>query len=283
MSKILSLMDLNHLIVGGWWKRFVGFGRFRSNQYHRHGINPKCSSPLLYSPKSSRSSSSSIAFYYLCQNDLHLRWRFLCFRFLSTSSSGENGGCQFDLPDSCLEKLNNNVPQPYLKGFDAMPNLLEQITRKKESVSFEILIVQACRISKMVDLAVDIMDKMLSDGVSPRLTTHAVIIKSFFQSSRFVDAHRYVVVMSIRDRHSANMNYSLLVRLFWKSRRFVEAGQIMKEMMDNGLKPNFTDYVKILKALRPSMFSLNLKHKFDKFPSPPPLSPPQASSRYGNI
>jgi pentatricopeptide repeat protein len=51
------------------------------------------------------------------------------------------------------------------------------------------------------------------------------------------------------DRHSVNRNYSLVAKLFRKSGRTVEAGRVLYELMEKGLRPDHSAYVGVAKDL----------------------------------
>ncbi|RWR72379.1 pentatricopeptide repeat-containing-like protein [Cinnamomum micranthum f. kanehirae] len=132
-----------------------------------------------------------------------------------------------------------------------------------------LFIVHACRLGSM-DFAIEFLYHMMSVGLEPRLTTHAAFIKGYFWSGQVGHAHKYVVDMSSKDKYSANMNYSLLASLFHKSGRVVEARDVLIEMIEKGIKPNFPVYMRVMKDL----FKLgkgdlvaDLKAKFAKFHS----------------
>jgi pentatricopeptide repeat protein len=55
--------------------------------------------------------------------------------------------------------------------------------------------------------------------------------------------------MSTRDRHSVNRNYSLLAKLLRKSGRTVDAGRVLYELMEKGLRPDHSSYIKVAKDL----------------------------------
>lgn len=144
---------------------------------------------------------------------------------------------------------------------------MENMGYSPNAVTFEVVIAHACMTNKM-DVATEFLYRMLSEGITPRLTTHAAFIKGYFWAGRLGDAHKYVTEVSMRDKGSVNMNYSLLARLFYESGRTIEAGGILHEMMEKGLKPNFPVYVKVVKELHKMTrgdLSAQLKSMFLKF------------------
>ncbi|KAL5975255.1 hypothetical protein ACLOJK_031934 [Asimina triloba] len=147
--------------------------------------------------------------------------------------------------------------------------IMENLGYLPDSVTFEIIAFHACRLGRM-DFAIEILYQMFSIGLKPRNTTHSAFIKGYFWSQRTRDAHKYVLEMSDKDKHSSNMNYSLLASLFQKSGRAVEASEILVEMMKKGLKPNFPVYMRVTKDLykmRKGDIIADPKFGFSKFHS----------------
>jgi pentatricopeptide repeat protein len=131
--------------------------------------------------------------------------------------------------------------------------LVETMERSKlgevpNSLTYEILTYHACKAGKM-DSAMRVLDQMFLTNLTPRITIHPAFIKGYFYSGRIEDAHRYVNDMSIRDRHSTNRNYSLLAKLLRKSGRTIDAGKVLYELMEKGLRPDHSSYVKVGKDL----------------------------------
>ncbi|CAD6209280.1 unnamed protein product [Miscanthus lutarioriparius] len=116
------------------------------------------------------------------------------------------------------------------------------------SLTYEILTYHACKAGKM-DSAMQILDQMFSENLTPRITIHSAFIKGYFYAGRIEDACKYVSDMSTRDRHSVNRNYSLLVKLLQKSGRTVDAGRVLYELMEKGLRPDHSAYVRVAKDL----------------------------------
>ncbi|RWR88729.1 pentatricopeptide repeat-containing-like protein [Cinnamomum micranthum f. kanehirae] len=146
---------------------------------------------------------------------------------------------------------------------------MEKLGYLPDSVTFEIVIVHACRLGSM-DFAIEFLYHMMSVGLEPRITTHAAFIKGYFWSGQVGDAHKYVVDMSSEDKYSANMNYSLLASLFHKSGRVVEARDVLIEMIEKGMKPNFPVFMRVMKdlfKLGKGHLVADLKAKFAKFHS----------------
>ncbi|GJN30109.1 hypothetical protein PR202_gb18389 [Eleusine coracana subsp. coracana] len=131
--------------------------------------------------------------------------------------------------------------------------LVESMERSKNdvipnSLTYEILTCHACKAGKM-DSSMQILDQMFSANLTPRITMHTAFIKGHFYAGRIDDAYKYVSDMSTRDRHSTNRNYSLLAKLLRSSGRVIDAGRVLYELMDKGLRPDHSAYVKVAKDL----------------------------------
>ncbi|XP_057967819.1 pentatricopeptide repeat-containing protein At3g04760, chloroplastic-like isoform X2 [Malania oleifera] len=133
-------------------------------------------------------------------------------------------------------------------------SVLEEMKEKgcfPDAQTFEIFIYYSCRLGK-INFAVNCFDQMVSSGIKPRLLTHAAFIKGYFYSRQYEEAYNYLVASSGKHRCSSNTIYSLLACLHRKQGNLVVAQNILVEMIDKGLKPNFPVYIKVLKHLRKS-------------------------------
>ncbi|CAL4920448.1 unnamed protein product [Urochloa decumbens] len=117
-----------------------------------------------------------------------------------------------------------------------------------DSLTYEILTYHACKAGKM-DSAMQILEQMFSANITPRITIHTAFIKGYFNAGRIEDAYKYVNDMSTRDRYSVNRNYSMLAKLLRKSGRTIDAGRVLYELMEKGLRPDHSAYVKVAKDL----------------------------------
>lgn len=150
--------------------------------------------------------------------------------------------------------------------------LVEAMERSKpddvpNSLSYEILAYHACKAGRM-DSARRILDQMFLEKLTPRITIHTAFIKGYLRTERTEDALRYVGDMSTRDRHSVNRNYSLLAKLLCKSGRFVQAGRVLYELMEKGLRPDHSAYVRVAKDLHKmgrGDLAAELKSLFQRF------------------
>ncbi|KAL1542770.1 pentatricopeptide repeat-containing protein-like isoform X1 [Salvia divinorum] len=118
-----------------------------------------------------------------------------------------------------------------------------------DAITFEILINSVCSLGNM-DPVHQILDQMVAQGVQPRLSTHACIIKTLFAAERYEAAYKHVVYASAVDKTSSNMIYSLTAKLYWEKGHIMSARNTLVDMMEKGLRPNFSIYVKVVKQLR---------------------------------
>ncbi|XP_059629702.1 pentatricopeptide repeat-containing protein At1g09900-like [Cornus florida] len=133
-------------------------------------------------------------------------------------------------------------------------SVLEEIQEKgchPDALTFEIFIYYSYRLGK-IDSAVQFLDRMVSVGLEPRPQTHAAFIKGYFNLGKYEEAHQYVIDTGVKYEHSSNMNYSLLASLHEREGKLSVAIDILIEMMDKGLKPQFSLYRRILKRLQNS-------------------------------
>ncbi|KAM7259839.1 hypothetical protein ACFE04_015580 [Oxalis oulophora] len=119
------------------------------------------------------------------------------------------------------------------------------------ALSFEILMHKLCSLDNL-HIALEILDKMTLYGIKPRLSTHAMFIKVYFNSERYVEAYDYVVVSGEKYKSSSNMIYSLLASLYLKNSNVAEAYTILHKMSEKGLRPYFSVYTSVLKHLQKS-------------------------------
>ncbi|KAK7381109.1 hypothetical protein VNO78_33633 [Psophocarpus tetragonolobus] len=99
------------------------------------------------------------------------------------------------------------------------------------------------------DLVLKLLDRMTLKGIEPSILTHAAVIKSYFESGKYEEAHEYVIGFADKRSYSSNANYSLLATLHLKNGNLLLACKVLSDMMDKGLKPNFSSYKKIMKHL----------------------------------
>ncbi|WVZ17617.1 hypothetical protein V8G54_010599 [Vigna mungo] len=144
----------------------------------------------------------------------------------------------YNLLISCLCK-NGKIDEAW--------QLLEDMEKNyglTDAHSFGILINTFCK-RHQFDLVMKLLDKMTLKGIEPSILTHAAIIKSYFESGKYEEAHEYVIGSADKLSYSSNANYSLLATLHLKNGNVLLASKVLSEMMDKGLKPNFSAYKKV--------------------------------------
>lgn len=127
--------------------------------------------------------------------------------------------------------------------------LLREMQEKNcppDDLTFEILVCQCCKLCEF-DHVIKLLDGMVSRGLEPRLTTHAAIVKAYFESKRYEEAYDYVVDSSVKHKRSSNTVYSLLISLHQKKGNVVTALSILSEMTKKGLRPNSAVYRRLLR------------------------------------
>ncbi|MED6160637.1 hypothetical protein PIB30_053285 [Stylosanthes scabra] len=120
---------------------------------------------------------------------------------------------------------------------------------RPDAITYDIFISLSCKHCRF-DLVSKLLDEMNLKGIEPSISTHAAVIKSYFASGKYAEAHDYVVGTTINQSCSSNANYSLLADLHLKADNVLLAQKILFEMMDKGLKPNFPVYMNIRKRLQ---------------------------------
>jgi pentatricopeptide repeat protein len=103
-------------------------------------------------------------------------------------------------------------------------------------LTYELLAYHACKAGKM-DSAMQILKEMFLANLALRITMHTALIKGYFYAGIIEDVCKYVGDMSTRGRHSAKRS----------SGRAIDAGRILFELMDKGLRPDRSAYVIVLK------------------------------------
>ncbi|KAL2335297.1 hypothetical protein Fmac_016510 [Flemingia macrophylla] len=186
-----------------------------------------------------------------------------CERVANLVEEMEKSGCHvnastYNLLLSCLCK-NGKIDEAW-QVLEAM----EKNYGLTDAHSFDILINFLCK-RRRFDLVLRLLDKMTLKGIEPGILTHAVVIKSYFESGKLEEAREYVIDYDGKRSYSSNANYSLLANLHLKKGNILVACKVLYEMMDKGLKPNFSAYKKILKHLEKKNekdLSLELSRKY---------------------
>eukprot|EP01018_Ginkgo_biloba_P036922 Gb_03488 [translate_table: standard] len=125
---------------------------------------------------------------------------------------------------------------------------MEKSGHPPDPITYEILIFSACKTGK-IDGALDFLNKMLTDGLRPRYSTYSAFIKGYFYARQYEKAYNFVVETSKQDRSADSMNYTLLVSLFEKSGKILEARGLLLEMIEKGLSPKFSLCRKVTRNL----------------------------------
>ncbi|KAL2938441.1 hypothetical protein RDABS01_021890 [Bienertia sinuspersici] len=128
-------------------------------------------------------------------------------------------------------------------------------------ITFETLIYFACRYGRS-DQAIMFYNQMVCSGVKPRLLTHFAFIRGYFRSQQFDEAYRYASSTDAVDRKDV---YTVLASLHIKEGNLLVAYNILVEMLEKGLKPKHSIFVKALRSLRKigrENFAENLKARY---------------------
>ncbi|KAL5153285.1 Pentatricopeptide repeat-containing protein, chloroplastic [Glycine soja] len=138
-----------------------------------------------------------------------------CKRVSDLVKEMKRSGCDMDVSTynlllSCLCK-NGKIDEAW--------QLLEAMEKKyglTNAHSFDILINFLCK-RRQFDSVLKLLDKMFLKGIEPSILTHAAIIKSYFESGKYEEAHEYVIGSANRLSYSSNANYGLLATLQLKN------------------------------------------------------------------
>ncbi|KAK4355751.1 hypothetical protein RND71_024722 [Anisodus tanguticus] len=130
--------------------------------------------------------------------------------------------------------------------------VLEEMRNKglnADAITFETLVYHSSSRGQ-VDIASEFLNLMVNVNVEPRSSTHAAFLKMLLEAGEREKANKYVIDMSSKYHHSVNTLYSLLVRLHRKKGDILAAQNILNEMIDKGLKPDFATFIEIVKQLQ---------------------------------
>ncbi|CAN4121077.1 unnamed protein product [Withania somnifera] len=130
--------------------------------------------------------------------------------------------------------------------------VLEEMRNKglnPDAITFETVVYHSSTHGQ-VDFASEILNLMVNMNVEPRSTTHAAFLKVLIEAGEREKAYKYAIDMSAKYNHCGNTLYSLLVRLNHKKGDTMAAQTILNEMIDQGLKPDFGIFIKIIKQLQ---------------------------------
>ncbi|PWA78060.1 tetratricopeptide-like helical domain-containing protein [Artemisia annua] len=149
-------------------------------------------------------------------------------------------------------------------------SLAEEMKEKgvePDEITFEIFITNSCRAGKM-ELVNESLERLISTGRPPRLSTYVAIVKGYFNAGRYDEAYKFVHDMEGKKMPAINKMYSLLARLHQRKGNVKGASSIFDEMMRKGLKPDFSSYEKTVNVLRNTGgkdIARDLKEKYSKF------------------
>ncbi|KAK4753369.1 hypothetical protein SAY87_022167 [Trapa incisa] len=128
--------------------------------------------------------------------------------------------------------------------------MLEEMQRSEcppNALTYEVLICYYLRKTREVDVAVELLDQMVTMGIEPRLSTAAAFIKAYFNSGQHEEAYKFVISSWLQS--PINVRYTLLASLYQKEGDIAEAHKILVEMMEKGLRPNSSVYKRVLRHL----------------------------------
>ncbi|XP_075108343.1 uncharacterized protein LOC107790835 [Nicotiana tabacum] len=130
--------------------------------------------------------------------------------------------------------------------------VLEEMRNKglnPDAITYETLVYHSSSRGQ-VDIASEFLKLMVNENVEPRSTTHAAYLKVLLEAGEREKAYKYVIGMSAKYNHCGNVLYSLLVRLHQKKGDLMTAQNILNEMIDKGLKPDFGVFIEVVKQLQ---------------------------------
>lgn len=155
---------------------------------------------------------------------------------------------------------------------DEAYSVLEEMLNRgctPDEITYEIFIYFTCRY-KRPDHAVEFYNQMVSSGVQPRLPTHYAFIRGYFNSQQFDEAYKYVIDTAAEHPWSAEGIYNVLAGLHLKDGDLLVARNVLVEMIQKGLKPKYSLYLRVSKRLRKTGkegFATDLNTKFSSFMS----------------
>eukprot|EP01018_Ginkgo_biloba_P000236 Gb_33357 [translate_table: standard] len=106
---------------------------------------------------------------------------------------------------------------------------------KPNSVTYDILILAACKAGKMED-ALQLFGRTLEDGLKPLHCTYTSLISGFLQAGEFEKARLFVDRESGNDRAVDLSNHTFLIRSYCKLDKMQEARDTLKQMKAKNLK-----------------------------------------------
>ncbi|RDX61329.1 Pentatricopeptide repeat-containing protein, chloroplastic, partial [Mucuna pruriens] len=148
-----------------------------------------------------------------------------CERVVDLVKEMKRSGCDmnvstYNLLLSCLCKKGK---------IDEAWHVLEAMEKNyglTDAHSFDILINFLCKCHRF-DSVLKLLDKMTLKGIEPSILTHAAVIKSYFESGKYEEAHGYVIDYAGKLSCSSNANYSLLATLHLKNGNVLLACKVL--------------------------------------------------------
>lgn len=178
----------------------------------------------------------------------------------------KTAGCEVD------SKIYNYILGSLCKS-DNLSQALTLLEEMKETgvdpdeITFEIFITNSCRLGRM-EFAKESLNRLIKMGRTPRVSTHVAVVKGYCNAGRYDEAHEYVRDMEVKKMPAVNKMYSLLARMHQKKGNVDVSRRILNEMMEKGLKPDFTYYAKTVNMLRRTGgkdLARDLQKKFSQF------------------
>jgi pentatricopeptide repeat protein len=129
--------------------------------------------------------------------------------------------------------------------------LFEQMLERKcapDPITFEIFVIHSCKVGNFA-LARELLDRMTVQGITPRLSTHAAILKRYFYLKRYKEAYQYVVIESGVKYNCSHYVYGILARLYVKEDEVIVAHNLLTEMINKGLRPDHSVYKRVFRRL----------------------------------
>lgn len=128
--------------------------------------------------------------------------------------------------------------------------LFEQMLERKcapDPITFEIFIDHSCKVGNFA-LARELLDRMTVQGITPRLSTHAAILKQYFYLKRYKEAYQYVIESGVK-YNCSHYVYGVLARLYVKEDEVIVAHNLLTEMINKGLRPDHSVYKRVFRRL----------------------------------
>ncbi|KAK2974101.1 hypothetical protein RJ640_020457 [Escallonia rubra] len=172
--------------------------------------------------------------------------------------------CHFQEVYALLEEMRGACCEPDAKTYNSILGSLLESGKTAEACSlledmlqngtapdtgtFEIFIFHLCRVGRS-DEARQFLRRMVSSGLEPGHTTHTAFVRGLFIAGQYEEAHKYVRDSNVKCIRSRKTAYSLLAELHLKGGNLCVASSILVEMMDKGLKPDYTVFKRVKRRL----------------------------------